>query len=36
MTEMRLKGDFPDRFDELQKRGDGMQRVFKVFTAIWA
>lgn len=31
MTEMRLKGDFPDRFDELQKRGDGMQRVFKVF-----
>ena len=31
MTEMRIKGDFPDRFDELQKRGDGMQRVFKVF-----
>ena len=31
MTEMRIKGDFPDRFDELQKRGDGMQRVFRVF-----
>ena len=31
MTEMRIKGDFPDRFDELQKRGDEMQRVFKVF-----
>ena len=31
MTEMRLKGDFKRLFTELESRGDGMTKVFRVF-----
>jgi len=31
MTEMRLEGDFTRLFTELESRGDGMTKVFRVF-----